>query len=253
MTLLEAIMLTADLLGTVAFALSGALVAFDRELDLFGVVIIGCTTSCGGGIMRDMMIGRHPPSIFTDYPYILFIATAVSLLSFCVIWRLKDRYHALRPKIDMVVNIFDALGLSSFAVAGVMMVENMGFADDPMLTIFLGTLTGVGGGALRDLLTGSTPYIFRKHIYALAAMAGCTIYYIGGYCLHYHEIAAFVAMFTVFAIRLLATKFRWKLPHITIPPELPSGDLGSENPPRQGDPRQYPEFHQPAENAGLRV
>jgi uncharacterized membrane protein YeiH len=217
MTLLEAIMLAADILGTFAFALAGALVAIDRELDLFGVVIMACTTSCGGGIMRDMMIGKHPPAIFTDYWYILIIATVVAIVAFTVIWRIKDRYRALRPRIDTIINVFDAIGLGSFSVAGVMAVEAIGFDSNPLLSIFLGTLTGVGGGALRDMMTGKMPYIFRKHIYALAAASGSAIYYVGGHYLNAHEIAAFVGMFAVFIIRILAAHYCWSLPRIHIP------------------------------------
>lgn len=205
----------AEIIGTIAFSVSGALTAIDRGLDLFGVLFISCITAVGGGMMRDLIIGRFPPAIFNNMP-LLGIALAASLLVFFTAYFFRNNYHHLHDRIDVINNVFDAIGLAEFAVSGSQIVLNTAHGDNLVLVIFLGMLTGVGGGILRDVMTNQTPYVFKKHIYALAAIFGSTLYVL----LVKYGVSQFISnvasVVLVFTIRMLATKYRWRLPIIRL-------------------------------------
>ncbi len=207
------IILVTEVLGTVAFAVSGALVAIDRGLDVFGVIVIGCITAVGGGIMRDIMLGTVPPAAFVNL-YPVFIAAIASLAVFVVAYALRDKYAELRVKIDVINNIFDALGLAAFAVMGTECAISAGYGYNALFCVSLGTVTCIGGGILRDVMTNSTPYVLKKRVYALAAIAGSLVYlYLSRTELH-PSVPTLVALVIVFGIRMLATVFRWSLPKV---------------------------------------
>lgn len=207
------ILLITEIIGTIAFAVSGALVAIDRGLDAFGVIFIGCTTAVGGGIFRDIILGRIPPAIFTNLR-ILIIAALSSLLVFVMAYIFRNRYLSVRGKIDVINNIFDAIGLSVFAVMGTESGISAGYGDNGVFCVALGMFTCIGGGILRDMMTNSTPYVFKKHIYALASIAGSALYYIATVNGISVPVASLVSMVLVFSIRMLATVFRWSLPKV---------------------------------------
>ncbi len=207
------IIFVTEILGTVAFSVSGTLIAIDRGLDAFGVLVIGCITAVGGGIIRDIMLGAVPPTAFVN-PYSLVIAAVTSVIVFVISYMLRDEYARLRAKIEVINNIFDALGLAAFAVIGTESALLAGYGDNALFCVSLGTLTCIGGGILRDVMTNSTPYVLKKRIYALAAIAGCLSYlYLSRTELH-PSIPTLAALVLVFAIRMLATVFRWSLPKI---------------------------------------
>ena len=139
-----------EILGTVAFAVSGALIAVSCSLDLFGVVFMGCVTACGGGIMRDVLIGKVPPSVF-DNSYIIFIAATSAIAVFVIAYINRQHFDTLREKLEKINNVFDAIGLSVFSVVGVEVAISSGFTDKKLFCILMGMLTGVGGGILRDI------------------------------------------------------------------------------------------------------
>lgn len=213
MSLTEIVLITTELLGTVSFALSGALVAIDRELDAFGVVFIACITTTGGGIIRDVMIGRTPPWIFENV-HILLIAVVVSILTFLIAYRYRDEYHRYRARTDAVNGVFDAIGLAAFTVIGTQTALDAGFGGNVTLCAAVGMTTGIGGGILRDMMTNAMPYVFIKHIYALASIAGSLVYYFAITWSVPTELATFVAMVLVVVIRLCAARFRWSMPRI---------------------------------------
>ena len=128
----------------------------------------------------------------------------------------RKTYHTLRDHIEAVNGIFDAVGLAAFSVMGTEGAIAAGYGDNPVLAICIGMLTGVGGGILRDMMTDSTPYVFRKHIYALASIAGSVIYYAAVRAGAETAVSTFAAMTAVVAIRLLAARFRWSLPRVRI-------------------------------------
>ena len=213
MGITEFVMLVNEIIGTVAFAVSGSLVAIDRKLDLFGVVFIGCITATGGGIIRDITIGITPPSVFKD-PLMLLVATLTSVSVFVVAYIYRLHFHSIRERVDKINNVFDAFGLAAFSVMGTERAVTAGFGDNILLSVCLGMLTGVGGGILRDMMTNSTPYVFKKHIYALASIAGSIIYYFAMRFGAGIAVSTFGALAIVVTIRMLAAKFRWSLPKV---------------------------------------
>ena len=202
--------------GTIAFAVSGALVAISAGLDLFGVTFIGAVTAVGGGILRDIILGINPPSAFRDLTAII-VAIAVSLLVFIISYRLHEKFGVVREKTEHINNFFDAVGLAAFTVTGAEVAIGSGYSDNFFLPVLLGMITGVGGGIFRDILTDTTPYVLKKHVYALASIAGGLVYYfLSGVN---SGIASAVAIFVVFTIRILATKYRWSLPKVNLKDE----------------------------------
>lgn len=201
-----------ELIGTIAFAISGALIAVRRSLDLFGVVLVGCITSVGGGIMRDLFLGKFPPNIFYNI-IVLIVAAITSIVVFVVSYLNASKFEVLEKRIESINNFFDAIGLAAFSAIGTEMACNAGFSDMAVFSISMGLITGIGGGIMRDILVDSTPYVLKKHIYALASIFGGAIYYfirINGNKI----VALIVAIPIIVIIRILATKYHWKLPKI---------------------------------------
>lgn len=211
--MVEWVFFLAEMVGTVAFAVSGALVAADLAMDVFGVLFLGAVTAVGGGILRDTLLGRVPPAAFVDGRYIL-VALAASLVVFCVVYFSYSWMQRRRELVDRVINVFDAVGLGAFAVVGAQVTVAAGYGENTLLVLFLGMTTAVGGGMVRDVLAGSRPFVLRKRIYALAALAGSLCYQLLRRC---NETAAMlVGMLVVVAIRLLASHFRWNLPRVRV-------------------------------------
>ena len=175
--LAEIILLVLEIVGTIAFAVSGAFVAIRARLDVFGVIFIGCITAVGGGITRDLLIGATPPAIFSN-GYILAVAALIAAGVFLIACLQRKKFEQVQEKVERINNIFDAIGLAAFSVMGTEIAFVKGVADNALLSIMLGMLTGVGGGMIRDILTDTTPYIFKKHIYALASIGGAAAYYL---------------------------------------------------------------------------
>lgn len=214
------------LVGTVAFALSGSLVAISSQLDIFGVSFLACVTAFGGGILRDILLGINPPSIFNDFSVFL-LALFVAVLVFIISYVYRKSFNSFKIKIERINNVFDAIGLAAFVVIGseiaYLKVPNNGF-----LVVFVGMITGVGGGIFRDILIDTTPYIFKKHIYALAAILGAIMYFVLRTYIQNVQFASIISMLLVFVIRMLATKYRWSLPRILIQDDFEQKDGFSE-------------------------
>lgn len=211
----DIIILVMEWIGTISFAASGTLVAVGCGLDLFGVVTVGTITAVGGGIMRDLLIGNIPPKIFSN-PLILLVAALTSLLVFTVAYFRRKRFQKFRQRIEMVNIFFDALGLAAFSITGVETACLSSFGDNFILVITLGVITGVGGGVLRDVLVNEKPYILVRHIYAIVSILGSCIYYLLSVTLGYKVSATFVVVVFTVLMRLLAAKFRWRLPKIEL-------------------------------------
>lgn len=202
-----------EIIGTIAFAVSGAFVAIKAKFDIFGVIVVGCIMAVGGGILRDVLIGSVPPRIFGN-SYLVAVAAVTSVAVFGLAFFTKNRFEDVNAKVDRVNNIFDAIGLAAFTVMGTEVAFESGFSENCFLSITVGVLTAVGGGLLRDIFTENLPYIFKKHIYALASIGGSLIYY---FLRNVQSVAAVIAGLTfVITIRLLATTFRWSLPKIDL-------------------------------------
>ena len=220
MTPSEIILLVLEIIGTVAFAVSGAFAAIKAKLDIFGVLFIGCITAVGGGITRDLLIGDTPPKIF-DNLHILAIAATSALVVFAAAYLSRKQFLITYEHFEPIQNVFDAFGLAAFSVTGTEIAFTSGLAENPVLAILLGVLTGVGGGVFRDVLTSTTPYIFKKHVYALASIGGASVYYVMRSFVETKTplIPSLVAMVLVVAVRLLAAKYRWSLPKVKLEEE----------------------------------
>ena len=200
-----------EALGTVAFAVSGAMVAIDKGTDIFGVLLMAVFTALGGGTLRDVLIGHFPPRMFTNFHYVL-LACICALAVFIIARIFKERYIERERLIEQVNNVFDAIGLGIFAVSGARIGMEAGFADNIFLTTFLGTTTAIGGGMLRDVLLQEMPFVLKKRVYAVAAIVGAL-----GYALLMRMgvngvMAYALGMMATIAVRILATVFRWNLP-----------------------------------------
>ena len=202
-----------EIIGTIAFASSGAMVAVRKRLDLFGIIVLGVITAVGGGMLRDLMIGNIPPNMFRNPVYVLaaFLTVLVLfLLVRCWPFLLGSRYIEGYEKI---MNILDAIGLGAFTVIGNDTGEEAGYGDYHFLINFLGVITGIGGGILRDIMAGETPYVLKKHIYACASIAGACLYVVLLQVTR-SDSAMIGSALLVVAIRILASHFRWDLPGI---------------------------------------
>ena len=202
-----------EIAGTVAFSISGAMLAMERSLDLFGVVFLGAVTAIGGGIIRDLLLGQVPPQAFLNYVYLL-AAVITALVVFVISYCRSRRGKPIQFMNDTVLNIFDAAGLGIFSVIGVQNTITAGFGDNAFFCVFLGLTTGVGGGMLRDVLSRSTPAVLRKHIYALASLAGALCYYL--LQIYAPAVSIFLSTLLVVILRVLASHYRWTLPRIPL-------------------------------------
>ncbi len=209
-----------ELIGTAAFAASGALTAIKRRFDLFGVMIIGVTTAAGGGIMRDIVIGSHPVAAFRD-PMAITVSAAVSVLIFAAT-ALKGGFggRALRFY-DTSMLLLDTVGLGIFTVTGIMAAIRSGAADNNFLLVFSGVITGVGGGVLRDIFVNKKPEIFVCNIYACASATGAAAFLLAYGVLSFIS-ACMISLSVTFSLRLLSVKFGWNLPSIHIRSNLDS-------------------------------
>ena len=202
-----------EMAGTVAFAASGAMVGVERNMDIFGVSVLGVVTAVGGGMIRDIVLGIIPPNVFTNPVYAL-VATITSCVVFLAFyWKRQLLEGHMRLTYDRVMLVMDSIGLGIFTVVGVNTGIRSGYMDNVFLLVFLGTITGVGGGLMRDMMAGVPPYIFVKHIYACASIVGAVV------CVYMNRFvgnveAMMVACFVIILIRYLAAHYRWNLPRL---------------------------------------
>lgn len=206
------ILLLLDLTGTFVFALSGALVGVRRRMDLFGVLVLAFAASSSGGIMRDVLIGATPPAAIADWRYAV-TSFAAGLIVF-VMPRLVERGR--HP-----VMVLDAAGLALFAVAGAETASAAGL--NPLAAVLLGTLSGVGGGVVRDILAAQVPAVLRTEIYAVAALLGASAVVAAPQLGIPAEWRLLIGAAIVFLLRLAAILAGWQLPRaralpVTEPP-----------------------------------
>jgi len=206
---MDLFILIVELVGTMAFAASGAMTGIKKNMDIFGVCILGLTTAVGGGVIRDLILGNTPPATFQDPIY-----AAVAILTSLVLFLPRVRRLLMWDPMlyDLCLFLMDTAGLGIFTVMGI----RTACAHEPQANLFLlafvGVVTGVGGGVIRDMMAGDTPYIFVKHIYACASLVGALV------CgLLWHRVGDVPAMLAgaavIFLIRGLSAHFRWNLPH----------------------------------------
>lgn len=205
-----------ELIGTAAFAASGAMVAIKKETDIFGVLFIAVTTAVGGGIFRDLLIGIVPPMAFQHYAYVsVALVTALGIFVYACLRRDKD-HHQHWASIDRVNNVFDAVGLGAFTVIGMNTAIVAGFGNNVFLVVFLGMITGIGGGMLRDLLVREIPVVLTEQIYAVASLAGACAYELLYWFGANRLACALAGIAVIFAIRMISSGYRWHLPRVKL-------------------------------------
>ena len=207
------IFLAIELLGTVSFALSGAVSGVRRRFDLFGVMILALTTACGGGVIRDLILENTPPLMFRK-PVYAVTAMLTSLVVFLpAVRRLLEKYH---KAYDVAMLLTDSVGLGLFTVVGVQTAAELYGGSGIFLRLFVGVVTGCGGGVLRDIFVGQTPQIFVKHFYACASLVGAAVYLLVRSCSD-ALLATILGAACVIALRCLAAYFHWNLPRVEDP------------------------------------
>ncbi|MDF1535493.1 MAG: trimeric intracellular cation channel family protein [bacterium] len=190
-----------DLLGTAAFAASGALAGVQRRMDLLGVVVLALVTAVGGGTIRDILLGTVPPFCFTDENY-LYLSIVVALFIFY--------FHHSLDFLHRPLLYFDALGLGTFLVIGTgkALKYNAGF----LVAVMMGVMTATAGGVVRDVLSDQVPFILQKEIYATACIFGGILYYILYRFGLSESLTAVIAALVVVIIRVIAIHRHWSLP-----------------------------------------
>jgi uncharacterized membrane protein YeiH len=190
-----------DIIGTIAFALSGALTAMSKKMDGFGIFIIAFVTAVGGGTLRDVMIGRTPVGWMLDLEYVYVICIACV---FAVVFRKK--FDQLRTSLFL----FDTIGLGVFTLIGLEKGINIGL--HPIICIALGTMTACFGGVIRDILCAEIPVIFRKEIYATICILGGVVFFILKKFNLDDSFLYITTSLVIISVRLMAVKFKWYLP-----------------------------------------
>jgi uncharacterized membrane protein YeiH len=190
-----------DLVGIFVFALTGALVAVRKGLDVFAVLVLAWTTGLGGGFTRDVLIGAVPPAALGDWRYLLVPAAAGVVTFF---------FHPALGRLERVITVLDAAGLSLFCVTGAL--KALAFGLGPVPAALMGMLTGIGGGILRDVLSGRVPLVFRGELYATPALVGAAIAVLGEQAGLPTGVVAVPAALVCFGWRVLAVRRGWNAP-----------------------------------------
>lgn len=190
-----------EIAGTIAFAISGALVGVSRKMDIFGMLVLALSTAIGGGIIRDVLVGNIPPNSFKTSIYILL--TVITTLIIFLIYRKQILRYVSRRKLRKMYLLADALGLASFTVTGTTIGFNA-YPEYPIFAITLGLITAVGGGIIRDVLAQRIPSVLQEEIYALPSIIGGIVFYliaiIGD---DYWYLASPISFFVVFFLRMI--------------------------------------------------
>ena len=194
-----------DMIGIIACAVAGTLLAQHKGFDIAGCILVAMVNAIGGGTLRDMALDRHPLFWMTDLNYLLVI-TISSLV-------VQIFFH-LSPKIDNMLNLFDAIGLAAFSVIGFKIALNQGLS--PMIAVMMGVWTAILGGLLRDIICNELPLLLQREIYISASVAGSVTYLLLAHYGINSSLNEFIMLGVIFAVRMLALRFDWHLPSIRL-------------------------------------
>lgn len=192
-----------DLIGTFAFAISGALVASEKDFDLFGVIIIAFVTAVGGGMLRDVLINAHPINWIGDLNYIWVILSAV-LFTFL--------FKSKIAPLSKTMFLFDTIGIGVFTVLGLQ--KGLNYELPSIVALIMGMVSAVFGGVIRDVLTNEVPLIFKKEIYASACLSGGLVYLVSSKFIETEWVSFIIGTLTVIIIRSVAVRYHLELPRI---------------------------------------
>lgn len=198
---LNTLLYVLDMIGIVACATAGTILAMKKDFDFFGCILVSMVGSIGGGTIRDTILARRPLFWTEDLHYLLVITTTSLLVQIFI-----NYSH----KIDGMLKFFDALGLAAFSVIGFSVAQNYG--AKPVICIMMAVLTSIAGGIMRDMICNEIPLVLQKEIYISASIIGCLVYYFLGALGVPSVIQQSCMLVVIFAIRLLAMRFDWHLP-----------------------------------------
>ncbi|RVU55588.1 trimeric intracellular cation channel family protein [Anaerosphaera multitolerans] len=202
-----------EIIGTLAFASSGALVAIRKKMDVFGTVVLGVVTALGGGCIRDIILGINPPNMFRNSSYALQ-AVAASVILFIVFYYKSDYLKSdVLKSYENVMIILDAIGLGAFTVTGINTAVELGYTDEKFLLIFVGMVTGIGGGIIRDLFSNEVPFVFKEQIYAVSSFIGACFFLLFRNIMGYDTLLIGSALVVVIT-RIIAVRKNLNLPKI---------------------------------------
>lgn len=202
-----------EIIGTIAFAFSGAMLGIRQKMDLMGTIVLGVVTALGGGCIRDIILGYHPPNMFID-PSFALQSVVASILIFIICYFKTDLLSSKElAKFEDIIMYFDAIGLGAFTVTGINAALKLGYMDKSFLLIFCGMITAVGGGVIRDVFASRTPVIFREQIYASASLVGACLYLILNDIIN-QDTKMILTALIVIIIRIVAEKKDLGLPKI---------------------------------------
>lgn len=201
---LDRLLFAADIAGTLVFAVEGAMAAVDGNLDLIGIVVLAFCTALGGGIIRDVLLGALPPAALRDWRY-----PAIPIGAALLVFFLHRNVRAIPVP---AIQVLDAAGLSLFAIAGT--IKAMLHKMNPLVAVMLGTITGVGGGTIRDVLLNQVPNVLRFEIYATAALAGSAAMIATRRLRLPSNLGAAIGAGVCFFLRILGLWRHWNLPHV---------------------------------------
>ena len=202
----EMVFMSLDIIGTVAFAVSGALTAMEKRMDVFGISIVAICTALGGGTLRDMLIGNTPVAWLLNLQN-FYVALATIVLT--IIFRIQLN------KLRRSLLLFDTIGMRIFTLIGIQSGISIGL--HPLVCMLLGTITASFGGVIRDILCNEIPLIFDREIYATACLVGGAFYFLLAQYQFSVDILSFATIAVIIAVRLMAVYFHWSLPRVRLP------------------------------------
>ena len=209
----ETILYIINIIGIVSFAAAGAMIAINKETDIFGVVILSVITCFGGGILRDVIIGEKLPAFFSELKMEIIVCVLTAFVVFLLAFIFKEKYVKEEAMVEKINNVLDALGLGVFASVGTAAYIEKG----AFVAILMGLISSVGGSVIRDVILRDIPLILRKRVYAVAVLLGSSVYYLVASVImkdlqSADIVATLSCMAVIFVIRMCATVFRWNMP-----------------------------------------
>ena len=207
------IMIIIENVGLIAFAISGAVVAAKKDMDLFGINLMALVTATGGGLIRDIIIDRIPPVMFVN-PSLTIITLITANIAFVVMYLKKPMPKGITPVYDKLLFWLDTLGLAAFTVDGAFAGIYSDYSDNLFLVAFLGVITGIGGGLIRDVFADKIPYVLVKHVYAIACIAGAAVTVLLWKYTANELVSSICGFATIVLLRFLAMHFEWNLPTV---------------------------------------
>ena len=207
------IMAIIENIGIIAFAISGAVVAARKDMDIFGINLLALVTATGGGLIRDLIINSTPPVMFVNPAYTI-ITLITANIAFVIMYLKKPMPKGISPIYDKLLFWLDTLGLAAFTVDGAFTGIHAGYGDNLFLVAFLGIVTGIGGGIVRDVFADKIPAVLIKHVYAIACIAGSIVTVVLWKYTGNELLSTIAGFFTIVILRFLAMHYEWNLPTV---------------------------------------